>query len=124
VVAKDYRFSFEKLNVWQNTRSFVSFVYKITQKFPDYEKFGITNQIRRAALSVSANIAEGSSRTSFKDQAHFTQLAYSSLMEVLSHFCIALDLDFISKETFELLKPKIYDISNQLNALRSSQLKR
>ena len=120
MVAKDYRFSFEKLNVWQDTRSFVSFVYKITQKFPDYEKFGVTNQIRRTALSVSANIAEGSSRTSFKDQAHFTQLAYSSLMEVLSHFCIALDLDFISKETFELLKPKIYDISNQLNALRCS----
>lgn len=124
MVAKDYRFSFEKLNVWQDTRSFVSLVYKITQKFPDYEKFGITNQIHRAAVSVSANIAEGSSRTSFKDQAHFTQLAYSSLMEVLSHFCIAFDLDFISKETFELLKLKIYDISNQLNALRSSQLKR
>ena len=77
---KKYRYSFEKLRVWQNARKFVLDVYKITNNFPAHEKFGLVDQIRRAVVSVPANIAEGSSRLSAKDQAHFTNIAYSSLM--------------------------------------------
>ena len=93
---QEYRYSFEKLRVWQNARKFVLDVYKITNNFPSHEKFGLVDQIRRAVVSVPANIAEGSSRLSAKDQAHFKNIAYSSLMEVLSHFYLALDLNYIN----------------------------
>ena len=88
---KEYQYSFEKLKVWQNARKFVLEVYQITDRFPKHEKFGFIDQIRRASVSISANISEGSSRISYKDQAHFTNIANSSLMEVLSHFYLALD---------------------------------
>ena len=119
----EYRYSFEKLNVWQNARKFVFFVYQITNKFPNQEKYALTDQIRRAAISIPANIAEGTSRITSKDQAHFSSIAYSSLMEVLSHFYLALDLNYIDVNTLNELKLKIYEISNQLNSLRKSQLK-
>ena len=68
-------------------------------------------------------MAEGSSGLSAKDQAHFTNIAYSSLMEVLSHFYLALDLNYVNKEILEDIKSKALEISNQLNALRKSQFK-
>ncbi|HNW20871.1 MAG TPA: four helix bundle protein [Bacteroidales bacterium] len=120
---KDYKYSFEKLIVWQKAREFVVFVYDIVASFPKEERYGLIDQIRRAAISVVANIAEGSSRTSKKDKAHFTQMAYSSLIEILSHFYIAYDLNYINDELFTEVKNKIYDISNLLNALYNSQIK-
>ena len=118
----DHQYSFEKLRVWQDAREFVSFIYKITKAFPQEEKFGLTNQIRRASVSIAANLAEGSSRVSSKDQAHFTNISYSSLMEVLSHIYIASDLGFIEFEPFKESKKKIIILSKQLSALRKSQL--
>ena len=118
----EYKFSFEKLIVWQNSRKLVKEIYDITDLFPKEERFCIIDQLRRAAISISSNLAEGSSRTSSKDQAHFTNLAYSSLMEVLNQLYIADDLNYISKEKLADLKIKISEISNQLNALRNSQL--
>ncbi|MBS3776274.1 MAG: four helix bundle protein, partial [Bacteroidales bacterium] len=94
----DYLFSFEKLNVWQEARKFISEIYELTKSFPTDEKFGLTNQIRRASVSIAANIAEGTSRTSSKDQAHFTNLSYSSLMEALNHLYISLDLNYITDD--------------------------
>lgn len=76
-----YQFPFEKLDVWQEASSFVKRVYMMTRAFPAEEKFGLASQLNRAAVSVASNLAEGSCRVSFKDQAHFSQLAYSSLME-------------------------------------------
>jgi four helix bundle protein len=118
----DYQFSFEKLNVWKQARELTLKVYEITRSFPGDEKFGLVNQIRRSSVSVVANIAEGSSRTSSKDQAHFSQLAYSSLMETLSHFYIASDLNYISTEQFQLLRNTVQEISIKLNTLRKAQL--
>ena len=117
-----YKYSFEKLRVWQEIRKFVVLVYKTTKRFPKEERYSLTDQIRRAAVSISANIAEGSSRVSPKDQAHFSQIAYSSLMELLSHFYISYDLEYIEKEPFDIIKSHIFDISNQINGLRKSQL--
>lgn len=77
-----YQFSFEKLEVWQMARKLAVRIYKQTQSFPNEEKYGLTSQIRRSALSIGSNIAEGSTRASAKDQAHFTTVAYGSLMEV------------------------------------------
>ena len=120
----NYNFSFEKLHVWQEARVFTSKMYNITKTFPGEEKFGLVNQIRRASVSIAANLAEGSSRTSSKDQAHFTQMAYSSLMETLSHLYLALDMNYINKAEFNDAKANIMDISNMLNALRNKQLNR
>ncbi len=116
-----YCFSFEKLEVWKRSRVFVSDVYLISKKFPDEEKFGLTSQIRRAAVSVTANIAEGVSRTSKKDQANFSQLSYSSLMEVLSHLYIALDLKYIDQNEMEAMKLNVVQLSKMLSGLRKSQ---
>ncbi|WGK63984.1 four helix bundle protein [Croceiramulus getboli] len=79
-----YEFSFEKLEVWSDAKDLVKQIYTQTKKFPDDEKFSLTSQLRRAAVSVGSNLAEGTSRRSKKDQAHFSNLAYSSLMEVLN----------------------------------------
>lgn len=118
----EYQFAFEKLKVWQSSRGLVLEVYKITNTFPKEERYCLTDQLRRAIISVSSNLAEGSARISSKDQAHFTNLAYSSLMEVLNQLYIAFDLNYITDKTFSEMKSKISSISNQLNALRNSQL--
>ena len=93
-----HQFSFENLEVWQLSRKLVSKIYSLTKSWPASEKFGLTNQIRRAVISISSNLAEGTSRKSSKDQAHFTQMAYSSLMEVTNQLILARDLKYINEE--------------------------
>src|ERR1043166_6277322 len=77
-------FNFEKLDVWQEAINFADLVYELTGAFPSDERFGITNQMRRAAVSISSNIAEGSSRVSRTDFARFVEIATGSLFEVVS----------------------------------------
>jgi four helix bundle protein len=120
---KEYIYGFEKLTVWQKALDFVDLIYQETQNFPDEEKYGLTNQIRRSSISIPSNIAEGTSRHSYKDQAHFSQLAFSSLTETVNHLFIAHRLKYINKELLDSLKIRILEISNLLNALRNSQLK-
>ena len=96
----------------------------MTRAFPDDEKFGLVSQLRRASISIASNIAEGSSRSTGKDQAHFTQIAFGSLMEVLNQLIIASDLDFIAQEKLDDLRPQIEKLANKLNSLRQTQLKR
>lgn len=117
-------FSFEKLEVWKEVKVFTKEVYLITKSYPDDEKFGLISQIRRATISVSSNIAEGSSRSSSKDQAHFYQIAFGSLMEVLSQLIISLELGYIEEEDLQACRNKISSIAFRLNALRSASLKR
>ena len=119
-----YKFSFEKLEVWQISRSLAIMVYDLTTIFPSSEKFGLTSQIRRSAISVASNVAEGAGRTSSKDQAHFTQLAYGSLMELLNQLIISSDVGYIKISDVGTLRNKIEIIANQLNALRKAQLNR
>ena len=116
-------FSFERLEVWIESKGFAIDIYKLTRDFPEEEKYGLVSQLRRAVISLSSNIAEGSSRTTSKDQARFYQLAFGSLMEVLSQLLISIELEFIEKEKEELMREKISKISNKLNALRNSALK-
>ena len=117
---ENYQFSFEKLDVWHKARNLVKKIYLITKIFPEDEKFALTSQIRRAAISVPANIAEGSSRFSKKDQAHFYQIAYSSLMELMNHLYISLDLEYINSETINNFKPVVAEISRMINSLYKS----
>ncbi len=118
----EFKFAFEKLNVWQEGRKISKCIYKDTQTFPNEEKFGLTNQMRRAAISICSNIAEGSSRTSAKDQAHFYQISYSSLMELMSQIIIANDLDYLTNEQENNYRLKVEKTANMINALRKSRL--
>ena len=82
-------FGFEKLEVWQEGIVFADEVYRATRDFPGDERFGLTSQLRRSAVSVAANIAEGSGRGSRKDFTRFVEIAFGSLMETVSHLAIA-----------------------------------
>ena len=117
-----YIFSFEKLKVWQDAIQLSKEVYKITSTVPNDEKFGLVSQMRRATNSIAANLAEGKSRNTNKDKAHFTTIAYSTTMEVLNHIILSEELEFISEENYLELRKKNYKISNMLNALRKAQL--
>lgn len=116
-----YVFVFEKLDVWQLTKKFVIDIYGATKRFPAEERYGLVSQINRAAISVVSNIAEGASRTSKNDRAHFYQIAYSSLMEVAAQLIIANELNLIDSKDYLELREKLYEISNKLNALHKSQ---
>lgn len=114
-------FNFEKLEVWQDSRKLVKKIYLITSSFPDEEKFGLTSQLRRAAVSISSNIAEGNSRFSHKDKSHFTEIAYTSLMEVVNQLIIATDLNYINEDTLSKVKKLIELISRKLSGLYKYQ---
>lgn len=90
-----YIFSFEKRDVWQNSRELILTIYKLTVKFPFSEIYGITSQIKRSSASIATNIAEGISRNTNKDKAHFLTISYSSVTETLNHLIISKDLNYI-----------------------------
>ena len=117
-----HTYPFEKLRVWQDARQLIKNVYAATRKFPRSEIYALTSQTNRAALSVAANLAEGSARTSRKDQAHFTQIGYGSLMELACLLILAVDLEFLSSDEESTLRERIEAISRQLNTLRRAQL--
>ena len=116
----DHDFSFEKLSVYQRIRLFVKDVYLVQQSFPKEEKFALCDQIRRAAISITSNLAEGSGRDSYKEKIHFINIAYGSLMEVYSQLQLSVDLGYLDKEKFLLLRQDIISISKMLSGLRSS----
>ena len=117
-----YIFSFEKLDVWQNSREFILDIYKITVKFPSNEVYGITSQIKRSSSSIATNIAEGTSRNTKKDKAHFLTISYSSAMETLNHLIISKDLDYLSEEDYLICREKLEKICNQINNLKKYYL--
>ena len=118
-----YIFSFEKLEVWKESKMLVKNIYELTSNFPNEEKFALTSQLRRASISIASNLAEGTSRTTNKDKAHFTTISYSSTMEVLNQIIISKELEFISEDKYNNIREQIYKISNMLNALKRAQLK-
>ena len=119
-----YTFSFERLDVWIKSRHLTKKIYKMTQNFPDSEKFGIIGQLRRAIISVCSNIAEGSSRKTKRDQIHFYNIAFSSLMETLNQIIISNDLEYIDNQLLDESRKEIHTISVMLNGLCNSVLKR
>jgi len=115
-----HQYGFEKLRVWQKSRELTKHIYLITKNYPAEEKFGLVSQMRRSAISISSNIAEGSSRKSTKDQSHFYNMAYSSGLELLSQSILSLDLQLINEATYKELRESIEQITKQLNALSKS----
>ena len=116
-------YSFERLEVWKKSRLLVKEIYQITGPFPKEEKYGLTNQIRRAIVSVSSNIAEGSTRQTNKDKARFYEIAFGSLIEVLNQLIIATDLEFLSGAELNNIRPHIEEVGRMLNALHKSTQK-
>ena len=113
-----HTFYFEKLEVWQDSRLLIKKIYELTKRFPGDEKYGLTSQTRRAAISISSNIAEGSSRFSDKDKARFMEIAFGSSLEVLNLIILAFDLKYIESEEADSLRTQVQKICNRLNAFR------
>ena len=117
-------YSFEKMEVWQLSRQFVTSVYRIISDFPHEEKYSLCDQIKRAAISVPSNIAEGCCRSSLKEQKHFIEIAYGSLMEVYCQLIISVDLSYIDIDQLTEIKSIVDSIAKMLNSLRLSINKR
>lgn len=117
---RDRLFAFEDLDVYQVARRYVKQVYLISKSFPAKEDFALTSQIRRAAVSITSNVAEGTSRFSVKDKSHFIEIAYGSLMETYSQIQVAVDLEYIHVEELEQITPIVVELRNKLFALRKS----
>lgn len=113
------RYSYKNLNVYQDAKAFVVVVYKLLDSFPDTEKFALCNQIRRAAISVTSNIAEGVSRTSNKEKVHFLEIAYASMMEVDSQLDVSIELGYITIEQYKTIEEFVVCVSKQLSSLRN-----
>src|SRR5437016_13705664 len=116
--------SFEKLRVWQAARELAKQVYLATANFPRREIYGLTSQCNRAAVSVAANLAEGVSRQSRKDQAHFSEIAYGSLTELACLLILSCDIGILLKDSEQELRSSIDQLSSQVNALHRSQRSR
>jgi four helix bundle protein len=111
-------FGFEKLDVWQKAVEYADKVYEITRNFPAEERFGLTSQMRQAAVSVSANIAEGSSRSSIVDFKRFIEIAYGSLLETVSELKVAQRQRFVNAQDYEKLYDEAEHLARMLSGLR------
>ena len=115
-------FNFEKLDVWQKAIDFADLAYNETRGFPAEERFGLTNQFRRAAVSISSNVAEGLSSSSKSDFARFVEIATGSVFEVVSQAFIARRQTFLSEEEFRVMYADAEELSRMLSGLRKSLL--
>ncbi|MFA6458374.1 MAG: four helix bundle protein [Patescibacteria group bacterium] len=114
--------NFQKLLVWQKSMTLVAEIYKATETFPANEKFGLTSQMRRAAVSIPSNIVEGYERETKKDFANFLIIAKGSAGELETQILIALLLEYLPKEKSEVINLKIVEIKKMLTALRKKIL--
>ena len=111
---------FQDLRVWQRSHALVLAIYELTKGFPDSERFGIISQLRRAAVSVPTNIAEGSKRMGGQDYARFINIAEGSLAETEYLILLSRDLRYLTPELTAAPMTEIGEIARMLNALRNS----
>lgn len=111
---------FKELEIWKRSRLFCSKIYEVTSAFPDSEKFGLANQLRRASVSIPSNIAEGSSRHSSKDFVRFITIAIGSAYEIETQLLIAFDLNFITKEELNQLSEELSEIVKMTSRFKST----
>lgn len=112
--------SYKKLTVWQKSLNMVELVYEYTKAFPDEEKYGLTSQMRRCAVSVPSNIAEGYGRGGSKEFIQFLRVANGSCMELETQAEIARRMEFLSQKDYDRLTSLIEEVLKMLNKLRSS----
>ena len=113
-------YQFEKLTAWQKAKELAVAVYQIVNRFPQYEQYALSSQIRRAAISVPSNIAEGTGRVSVKEKIHFLEISYGSLLETYCQLQIAVELNYISLDDLETIKPLFFETSRLISGLRNS----
>ena len=116
-------YGFEKLDVYQLARKFRIEIKLLCKSFPSDEKFELTSQIRRSSSSIATNLAEGSGRASSMDQAHFTNISYSSALETIDHLNYAFDMEYIDFKKLCTLRIKLDEIVNKLNSLYKFQIR-
>lgn len=117
-------FNFENLLVFQKGRTLVNHVYDLQENFPATERYALGDQIRRAAVSITSNIAEGMGRNSIREQIHFIEISFGSLMEVYSQLLIALDRHYISQNSFDKIASEVQEESKLLSGFRLSLIKK
>ena len=111
-------YAFENMKAWQEARKLVVEVYRLLDSFPKFD------QIRRAIISVPSNLAEGSGRISTKEQLHFYEIAYGSLLEAYNQLIIAADLKYIDENNLKGIQPQIDVVARMLNGLRATLKKK
>ena len=120
-MARDAKY--RNLDVYKEAKILVKEVYEMMRKFPSEEKYALCDQMRRSVISVPSNIAEGLGRFSVKEQLHFIEIAYGSLMEIETQLDLAVDLGYISSEDFDKIdETTIENISKMLSGMRSRRL--
>jgi four helix bundle protein len=112
--------NYKELKVWLKARELVKFIYKLTTKFPKEEIYGLTSQMRRAVISISSNIAEGSGFSSNKEFNRFLEISYSSASELETQIILSFDLDFISEIEFNEGNERINEVQKMLKGLMIS----
>jgi four helix bundle protein len=108
---------YKELDVWKESIALTTDIYKLTTQFPDTERYGLISQIRRASVSIAANIAEGWGRGSTGEYIQFLTVARGSLMELETHLIIASNLQFLTSDEFGAFSKQIEDIGKMLNRL-------
>ena len=113
-------FGFRDLRVYQTSRDLVKTIYSLLAAYPSNEQYALCDQLRRASVSVPSNIAEGMSRSSDKEKAHFIEISYGSLMEVLCQMEISKELNYVTEEQMKDIENQITIIAKQLSKLRTT----
>src|SRR3989344_4175757 len=109
--------NFKDLFAWQEGHKLVLLIYKLTESFPSKEQFGLTNQMRRAAVSITSNLAEGFSRRSYKDKSRFYSMALGSLTELQNQLLVAKDIGYLSMVSYEKTSEQTVIVSKLINGL-------
>ena len=115
--------NFRRLNIWIKSIDFVTEVYQMTKTFPKEERFGLSSQMERASVSIPANIAEGSAKSSEKDFARFLEMSLGSAYELESELLIALKLNYITEETYMLFQNNLIELEKMITSFRIKLLK-
>lgn len=113
-------FNYKKLVAYQRAKDLVKAVYDLLRGFPKEEQYALCDQLRRAVVSVTSNIAEGTNRQTYPDKIHFLEIAYGSLMEVHSQMDVACDLGYISAVNLMFIEELIIGVVKPLSGLRLS----
>ena len=120
VVMIEFDFSYRKLNVYQLSKKLVTDIYKIIGTFPNTETYALSDQLRRAVISIPSNIAEGTAKASPKEQFHFLEIAYGSLMEIMCQLEISYDLGYIDQVQLRQSEEEIVMIYKMLSSMQST----
>ena len=118
----DVRSNYRTLKAYTEAKELVILIYALLRKFPKEEQYALCDQLRRAVISIPSNIAEGMGRVSQKEQVHFLEIAFGSLMEVGAQMDVAHDLKFITKQELDAVDEKIDAVASLLSGLRNKRI--